>query len=47
VVYAIHAATKHISPRLRALLDFLAEWFHARERDRGLAVAKPRTMAAE
>lgn len=31
-IYAIYSGARHVSPRLRALLDFLGEWFRDRSR---------------
>ena len=44
-IFAVYPGTKHVSPRLRALLDFLAEWFRERKRHRGAVAAMP--VAAE
>ena len=34
-VYAVYLGAKHVAPRLRVFVDFLAEWFRVRERGPG------------
>ena len=35
-IYAVYLGAKHVAPRLRVFVDFLAEWFRARERITGV-----------
>jgi len=44
-VWAVYPNTKHVPPRLRVFIDFVANWLRHRDRERGPVSMNPRPVA--